>query len=222
VLTFSISKAVVADLKKLVNENNRDELAKKLLIDAPLAKSINDISVETSIEKSENLKEQEKTILILEMKSYDPRLFGKIQPSIIKFFQTNEYSLVREKEKKALYQGMIDKTTQEINELEKLRAQFLAGTLFKNSNANTILFDPTTINSRMVDLAREMLKNQNDLALVNSIQVIQGFTNFDKPVSPKLSTSLASGASLGVFFVLALIGAKGFHRMVKLASEKQN
>jgi hypothetical protein len=65
VLTFSISKAVVADLKKLVNENNRDELAKKLLIDAPLAKSINDISVETSIEKSENLKEQEKTILIL-------------------------------------------------------------------------------------------------------------------------------------------------------------
>jgi uncharacterized protein involved in exopolysaccharide biosynthesis len=74
----------------------------------------------------------------------------------------------------------------------------------------------------MVDLAREKLKNQNDLALVNSIQVIQGFTNFDKPVSPKLSTSLASGASLGVCFVLALIGTKGFHRMVKLASEKQN
>jgi hypothetical protein len=168
------------------------------------------------------LKEQEKTLLSLTIKSKDQLLFGRLHPSLIKFFETNPYALLREKEKRALYQGMIDKTSKEIGELEKMRAQFLEGTLFKSSNANTIFFDPTSINSRIVDLTREMLKYQNDLALVNNIQLIQGFTNFNKPISPKLSISLASGASLGIFLIVLLIAIKGFQKMVGLANEKQD
>jgi hypothetical protein len=223
VLTFSIGKALVTDLEKLVKEKNHDELAKKFAIASNEIRSITGISIENSTEKREGIKEEkEKAILIISLNGTDPSLFSKLQPSLIKFFESNEYSLIREKEKKALYQGMIDETLREIDELEKLRSRFLEGNLFKNSNANTILFDPTTINSRIVDLTYEKLKNQNELAVVNSIQLIQGFTNFNNPISPKLSISLASGASLGLFFVIALIAIKGFRQMISLANEKQD
>jgi uncharacterized protein involved in exopolysaccharide biosynthesis len=55
---------------------------------------------------------------------------------------------------------------------------------------------------------------------VNSIQLVEGFTIYKKAVSPKLSISLAAGASLGVFFVLALIALKGLRKIVTLSEEK--
>lgn len=221
VLTFSVSKALITDLNGLIEENNTSELAKKLFLTSAEASLIAELKIENSIEKSEALKEEEKTTLIITVNCKDPLLYTKLQPSLIKFFETNEYALLREKEKKAIYQGMVDKTSQEITELEKMRVQFLEGNLFKNLNATTILFDPTSINARIIDLTREKLKNQSDLALVNNVQLVQGFVNFNRPISPMLSISLAAGAAIGVFFVIVLIVLKGFKHMVRLANQEK-
>jgi hypothetical protein len=221
VLTLSLSRVLASDLDRLIIEGNHDELAKKLLISSEEARNIASIKIESSIEKSETLKEAEKNIICITIRSRDQTIYKKLQPSLIKFFESNEYAKQREKENKAFFQGMIAKTTQEINELEKMRAQFLEGTLFKGTTGNTSLFDPTEINSKIIELTEAKLKNEEKLAFVGTIQLIQGFSNYKKPVSPKLSISLASGASLGLFFVLALIGIKGFREMVKLANKKE-
>jgi hypothetical protein len=221
VLTLSLSKTLIADLERLRKENNQDELAKRLYVSIDDAAKIKSFEIESSIEKSEGLRESEKTTLAFIIKSNDPFLFSKIQSSLIKFFENNEFAKLKEKENRAYFQGMIAKTTQEISELEKMRTQFLEGTLFKNGAGNTNLFDPTEINSKIIELTKEKLKNEGELAFAGTVQVIQGFSNFKKPVSPKLSISLASGASLGLFFVLAFIGIKGFRGMVKLANKKE-
>jgi hypothetical protein len=219
VLTLSLSKTLIADLERLRKENNQEELAKKLYVSIDDAAKIKSFEIESSIEKSEGLRESEKTVLAFRIKSSDQFLFSKIQPSLIKFFENNEYARQREKENRAYFQGMIAKTTQEINELEKMRTQFLEGTLFKNGAGNTNLFDPTEINSKIIELTKEKLKNEGELAFAGTVQVIQGFSNFKKPLSPKLSISIASGASLGLFFVLVFIGIKGFREMVRMANK---
>jgi hypothetical protein len=222
VLTFSICKALISDLEELRKEDNHEEMAKKLGMPLADAKNIVGIKLVPSIEKAEGLREQEKTLLSITIKSFDQLLFSKLQQPLIKFLETNDYALAREKEKRALYNGLIEKATHEINELEKLRDKFLVGELFKTASGGTIYFDPTEINSKIVGLTEVKLKNQNSLALVNNVQIIQGFTNFTKPTSPKLSISLVGGASLGVFFMLALIVSRGFKEMVRLANKPKN
>jgi hypothetical protein len=221
ILTLSLSKVLVSNLENLIKEGNTEELAKKLLISIDEAQKIRSIKIESSIEKSESLREAEKNTLTITVRSSEQSLFQKLQPSLIKFFESNEYAKEKEKENRTYFQGMIAKTTHEINELEKMRTQFLEGTLFKNGAGNTNLFDPTEINSKIIELTKEKLKNEGELAFVGTIQLIQGFSNYKKPISPKLSISLASGASLGLFFVLVFVGIKGFRGMVKLANKKE-
>jgi hypothetical protein len=58
------------------------------------------------------------------------------------------------------------------------------------------------------------------LETVNSIQLMEGFTVFEKPVSPKLSISLAAGSSLGLFFVVLMLAIKSLQKIVSLSEEK--
>ena len=71
------------------------------------------------------MKEGEKTTLEITDQSKDKLLFAKLQSSLIDYFENNPYSIFREKEQRKVLQGMIDKSTEESAELEKLRIQFL-------------------------------------------------------------------------------------------------
>ena len=217
VLTYSISKAITDDVRVLIKEHNYDLLGQRLNMEAAEASQIDAIQLEIVIERSELLKESDKTILAIRVQVTDKALFAKLQSSLIDYFENNEYSKIREKEQKKVLQGMIDKSTEEIAELEKLRVQFLKGELFQKSAAGTIMFDPTIINVRILDLTREKLQNLNSLAVSNSVQLIQGFTNFNKPISPKISISLATGASIGIFFAIALIIFKSFRKLLRFS-----
>ncbi len=217
VLTYSISKAITDDVRVLIKEHNYDLLGQRLNMEAAEASQIDAIQLEIVTERSELLKESDKTILAIRVQVTDKALFAKLQSSLIDYFENNEYSKIREKEQKKVLQGMIDKSTEEIAELEKLRVQFLKGELFQKSAAGTIMFDPTIINVRILDLTREKLQNLNSLAVSNSVQLIQGFTNFNKPISPKISISLATGASIGIFFAIALIIFKSFRKLLRFS-----
>jgi uncharacterized protein involved in exopolysaccharide biosynthesis len=49
---------------------------------------------------------------------------------------------------------------------------------------------------------------------------VEGFTPFEKPVSPTLLLSLAAGASLGLFLVGVVIAFKVFRKMLKFSQER--
>ncbi len=52
---------------------------------------------------------------------------------------------------------------------------------FKATDGN-VMFDPTAVNSKIIELTKEKINLQNALALANSVQVIEGFTKFESPV----------------------------------------
>ncbi|MDZ7646816.1 MAG: hypothetical protein U5K54_06315 [Cytophagales bacterium] len=66
---------------------------------------------------------------------------------------------------------------------------------------------------------KERINLKNALETVNSIQVVEGFTVFQKPVSPKLSISLVAGSSFGLFRCL-IIAFKSLRKIVSLSEEK--
>ena len=53
---------------------------------------------------------------------------------------------------------------------------------FREAKGN-VMFDPTIVNSKIVELTKEKITLQNSLALANSVQVVEGFSRFERPSS---------------------------------------
>jgi hypothetical protein len=219
ILTFPVSQILVEDLNKLVKEGNYKELKKRLNIDSTEAKNIFEFLSVDLTEKSVDNKERP-TTFIISIKFKSKIQFEKLQASIVDYFKTNEFSKSKEKERRLFYQGMIDQTTFELVELEKLRVLFLQGKLYNGLEAKTILFDPTTINSRILDLTREKLNNQIKLSSIDTIQLIQGFTNFSKPIGPSLLRNVGAGAIAGLLLALMVLAYKAFRKAEQSADTK--
>jgi hypothetical protein len=218
-LTLPTCKILVEDLNKLLKQGNYKELQKRLDIDSVETKNIFEFLWEDLTEKSLDNNEKP-TTFIISIKFKGKIQLEKLQASVLNYFKTNEFSKSKEKERKLFYQGMIDLTTFELGELEKLRVLFLEGKLYNGLEGKTILFDPTSINSRILDLTREKLNNQIKLSAIDTIQLIQGFTNFTKPIGPSLLRNIGGGAIVGLFGALMALAYKAFRRAEQLADTK--
>jgi hypothetical protein len=97
----------------------------------------------------------------------------------------------------------------------------MEGTLSPNAKDGVPLLDPTTINSKIIELNKEKINFQNSLEIVNSVQVVESFTAFKKPVSPRLSIHLMSGALLGLFSFTVFMGLKSIQKLVRAEENKR-
>ncbi|HZB13096.1 MAG TPA: hypothetical protein VE467_08715, partial [Chryseolinea sp.] len=123
---------------------------------------------------------------------------------------------IRVEQNKNYLKQMISKVQQEIKDLEELKKRIYNGDFFANTNGN-VSFDPTTVNSKIIDLTKEKITLENSLEVANSVQVIEGFTTFEKPIRPKRSISLSAGATLGLIFAGIFIGFKIIRKTLQLA-----
>jgi uncharacterized protein involved in exopolysaccharide biosynthesis len=82
------------------------------------------------------------------------------------------------------------------------------------------MFDPTTINSKIVEMNKERGTLQSALKIVNSVQLVEGFTAFKKPASPKLSVSIVAGSTFGLFFASIYIAIQLVISALKFSDAK--
>ena len=111
---------------------------------------------------------------------------------------------------------MLAKIYEEINDMDAFKEQIVSGSFFRSAQGN-VMFDPTNVNSKIMELTKEKITMQNELELVNSVQVIEGFTKYERPVRPRLSVSLISGSFVGLVFVSILIAFKSIRRILQMA-----
>ncbi len=220
ILTESYSKALALDLTNLITENNVILLSSKLRIPEDQAYALSSIEIKSSLEKSENLKEQEKNTLTITCRSRDNQIWPSLQNGIISFFESNDYVKIRVNQRKKYYAEIIEKIDKELLDLNELKTRIANGQMTQSGKENLVLFDPTTVNSKILDLNKEKINLQNSLETVNSIQLVEGFTVFKKPVSPKLSISLAGGAIIGLIFVGMLLTLQSLRKIVSLSEQK--
>jgi uncharacterized protein YneF (UPF0154 family) len=220
ILTESYSKALITDINKLIIERNLSDVSVKLGITQYEAIKLGKLEIKSAIEKSDGIKEAEKNYLTIIGQSSDNSIWPGLQKGLINFFESNDYVKIRVDQKRKYHSQIIEKIDKELIDLQELKSNISSGKMSQSGKDNLILFDPTTVNTKILELNKEKIELQNALETVNSVQLVKGFTVFEKPVSPKLSISLVAGASVGLFFVALIIAFKSLRKIVRLSEEK--
>jgi hypothetical protein len=213
ILTKTYAEIAIKRLERYLRENNRDAIARDLRLSAEVVGEINDLRIQ-GLSEVDDGKDDERFIVSAE--TYSQEVLPELQKALIDYLENNEFARIRVEQNKKLYTQMIAKVETEIKDMEEWKQKIMSGAFFQSVNGN-VTFDPTTVNSKILELTRERITLENNLALANSVQVIEGFTQFQRPTKPKLSISLVLGASIGLVFVLLLIGFKSIRKLLRVA-----
>jgi len=219
ILTSSYSERITESLDRLIKEHNTIILSERLKMSKQDAAQIVKIEIE-SVKQDKAKDEKENEIFIVTVKVLNKNILPKLQENIITYLRNNEFVKIRVEQRKIFTLAIIQKIDEQLSALEQLKSKFAKGELIQGGKDNLVLFDPTTIHSKIVDLTKERTSLHNNLETINSIQLVEGFTVFEKPVGPKLSYSLAGGASIGLLFVGMLITFKVLRKMSTFSDEK--
>jgi len=220
ILTESNSKILVKELDELIRDGNNALIASKLTLTESQAASIGTIEISDSEELINDEGEVEKTYLVFLCGSNDNSIWPDLQKGIVTYFDNNLYLKTIVGQQKDYIKKTLEKLNNELNSLFELKTKVMSGQLTQTSKENLWVFDPTRINLTIVDLSREKFELENSLQNLSSVQLIEGFTTFNKPASPKLSLSILAGSSLGVIFVFLLIGYRSIKKLIQLSEKK--
>ncbi|MBS1952283.1 MAG: hypothetical protein JST37_14860 [Bacteroidetes bacterium] len=207
ILTESYSKQLTEDFFKLIDQKNTPVLSKRLSLSEQEASLIDGIIFDYV--KSENpvktgrMEEVEKyfesNMLIITVWVKDNSILNKLQPGIIQFLQSNPFVKVRVERRKQMFHALIKKLDKEIKSLDSLKQTLFKGVGTKSTlNPEMVLVDPSNIYTKLMELTREKISYKNELELIESIQLIEGFTAFEKPLKPNLSKYLVAGLVAGL------------------------
>lgn len=199
ILTEAYSETLTENLKKLIDEKNTYSLSKKLSIEEVQASQLVDIKVE-SVEGSPGAEgTTENFIFLISVETKDNSILSNLETGIISFLENNEFVKKRIDLRKIRLKALIDQMDSEGLELDSLK-DLINTKLINGDRNNLVLLDPSNVYEQAIKTYKEELIYQERLALIESIQLIEGFTAFNKPLRPRLILSLA----VGLFTVLIL------------------
>ncbi|MEL7002540.1 MAG: hypothetical protein AAFN93_07370 [Bacteroidota bacterium] len=122
------------------------------------------------------------------------------------YLENNEYVKKRIELNKNRNKILLQKVRADIREMDSLKNDFLKGELYVTGPGNNLaLFDPTDIYAKIMLLNKEEISYLQNLELIDSIQLIEGFTPFKRPISPKRLTSIATGGLMGLLLIIGII-----------------
>lgn len=139
----------------------------------------------------------------------DNSILDELQKGIVYGFENGDYVKGRLVFKRDRLKEMIDKTNIEILKLDSNKAELEKIIMGKERPSSSLIVDGSSINRQLIDMNEKLLFWQEELNFSNGIQVLQGFSKFDKPTGPKLFVLLALGwiFSLSLAYIYALISS---------------
>lgn len=214
ILTLPLTENLLATINGLIKEGNLQPVRQKLSLNESQLGALLKVKVETAVEGQALLPETGKSYLLITAQVLDRSGLDSLQSGLIQYFESNEYVRIRVKQKRDYYGSLIKDVEEEIKSLESLKIKIFAGDFLQNRNGN-LMFDPTMINSKIIDLKKEKIKFEDSLELAQSMQVIEGFTSFNRPIntSPLLSTLL--GGFIGLFLAVCFVALKSLSNAIE-------
>jgi hypothetical protein len=220
ILTSSYSERLTETLNGLIREKNHKLLSDRLGLSLTDAASISKIEIESIRQEAKKDEKNESATFIVTASVLNKDIFPKLQEGMINYLSNNEFVKIRVLQRQNYYRTMIEKVQNEISSLDSLKRRLFLGQPVYSKTAEMLLVDPTSIYSKVIELNKELVTDKNALEIINSIQLVEGFTVLQKPASPRLSYSLAAGVSMGVFFVCIMIVFKSVRKLLRF-SESQ-
>jgi uncharacterized protein involved in exopolysaccharide biosynthesis len=139
----------------------------------------------------------------------DNRVLDALQAGITQSLENNKYVRERVAVKKQNFDSLRRQINNQIEDLNGLKGSLRQLVEKGGGNAGAFLTDPASINEIIVTLYEKRLSIDENLRFIDDIQVIEGFTRFDKPDSPKLSICLVIGFAAGLLVAIVIIAFRG-------------
>ena len=214
---LGISREEAENLRSFTVEAMMSEENARLLAVYQQAVEAGELTIEEMIGLNEKLvQNSSKYRIIVEVFSND--LLGNLQKGIVTYLEGNEYvnrrMEVKEDNLKAL-QGKLQQERAKLDDLKELMAQVYMrmGETERNGSNNVILggaesaTDPLNVFREDIKLYNEELNIKRNLALMDNVEVIRGFTAFTKPANlPLLKVVFFSCLiGMGAAFIIMLL-----------------
>ena len=212
-LTKTYGDRIGLTLNKLVKEENLSQLSAKLGIPAEQAASINSIEVEcvTDVKMPQREKvEKDESYFIITVEVKDPSILPELQDGLLGYIRSNELVKVKTKQREELGIAVVNKIDKELRLIDSLKQMLFQSGQFK---AEKLMFDPAKLFTEGVELTKLRWEAQQALELASSINLVEGFTAFQKPKSPKLSVMIVLGFFLGMFGAVGLLTLRHLIKM---------
>lgn len=139
----------------------------------------------------------------------DNSILDELQRCITNGLENNEYIKQRLAAKKSDLKEMIGKVETEIQKLDSTKVQIENIVGGKEKSSSSVIIDISTINKQLIDMNERLLGYKQDLQFANAVQVIQGFSKFNRPSDPNLIPLIALGLILflGIAYIIALVSS---------------
>ena len=205
ILTEAYSETLTDNLKRLIEERNDTLLSEKLSITVEQASHLVDIKVESVEEANTPVGAVKNIIFLISVEITDNRILENLQAGVVNFLENNEFVKKRIDLRRKRFEALVSQVNKEIKEIDSLKKRMNRGMIYNQQGGNLVVLDPSNVYEKALSLFKEELTYQENLELIDSIQLIEGFTAFKNPIAPRLSISGGSGLLVGLFLALIIV-----------------
>jgi hypothetical protein len=219
VLTFASTDKLINSLQDLVEERKYETLSKKLNLSASQAKTVMWLTATSAVDEavSEGTK---RSYLIVTAALSTEHGFDSLQVGLIQYFENNDFVKVRVRQRREMLLQLQGNIESELKSVEELKQNIYAGNFLEKTNGN-VMFDPTAVNSKILDLKKTLLDNKYALERARSVEVIDGFTSLSRPTSGIKLRSTVTGGLIGGFLALCVIALRFLDQAVRQTEQER-
>ncbi len=207
ILSESYSLKLAENLNTHIKDSDTDFLAVSLNLTKEEAFQLREFKIVSALTPtSQQMPEKDKIIVVISVRVHDNSILPKLQEGIIHYFSNNEYIKKRVEENRKKYEGLVAALDQEIKKMDTLTDKIARGEYPSAKSGNVSIFDIGGLYRTAAELQEKKFDFMIDLATVDSIQVIDDFTPYGKPVWPRLGIILIACltcAGLVIFIALS-------------------
>jgi hypothetical protein len=130
----------------------------------------------------------------------DNAVLDELQKGMLTGFENVDFIKKQLVIKKENLNTLIAQVMAEIKKLDSTRDKVTSMLGNGNGHSSSLIVDITGLNRQRIDLNEKLLYLQQDLKLASAVQVIQGFSKFNKPAGPNKIVWLGLGLISGLAF----------------------
>lgn len=214
VLVLANVKALLGPVELLIMEGNISVLAARLGVDKETAAKIKSIAVKSIFEKESDNKEPVNYFEVTATVT-DNDILPQLQEGIVNFLQNNEFVQKRVTLKEEGLKTLIARINKEIAQIDSVKQKIGQSVPLSATSSNVVLMEPSNLYEQALKMVEKQQEYTAKLALIDSFQVVQGFTPYAKPSSPSWIICLVTGLAGGLIIGFAILFFREMDRYVR-------
>lgn len=203
---------IIASWQTLLEKKEIELLANKLNVSPAVIKTIKKIEAEKS---KKIVSDDKREAFLIKAEVFNNSSLNVLQAGIIYNLKNNEYVRKRVETKIENLELLKAKIKNEISQLDSIKLSIKKLIKEGGSNTNAFLTDPGNINLQSVSLYERTLQIDEEIRFVDEIQIIESFTAFKKPDSPKLVICVLGGLFMGLISAVIYIIIKNVKKRLE-------